>query len=65
LRYYQEFVRKFLEAIRVCEHAHVQHIINMVKSGSSIEEIRVAVSHLLHQNTLTLSVPQHEREKHV
>lgn len=47
----------------MCEHADVRNIINVIKSGSWIEEVRVAVPYILYQNTLTVSVPQHEREK--
>lgn len=49
-RYYQEFLDKVLKASRITSDADIQHIIEVVRSGSSISEIQKVVTYVLTDN---------------
>jgi hypothetical protein len=50
LRYYREFSNNFLMAIGTSHYADVHHIIDIVRSGSSISEIKNVVTRVLTDN---------------
>lgn len=50
LLYYQEFVESFFKAIRTSHDDQVQHIIDIVRSGSSIASVRNEVDLILTEN---------------
>jgi len=51
LLYYQEFVESFFEAIKTSHDDGVQHIINVVRSGSSIADVKTEVTLILAENS--------------
>jgi len=51
LLYYQEFVESFFEAIKTSHVHDVQHIINVVRSGSSIADVKTEVTLILAENS--------------
>lgn len=55
LRYHQQFMDEFLEAIRTSNDADVHHIIDVVRLGSSISEIKTVVNCVLTDNRSSLS----------
>ena len=50
VRYYQNFLDEFLKVIRHSSEADVQHIIHVVRSGSSIIEIQNVMTNLITEN---------------
>lgn len=50
LRHYQGFLDEFLKNIRNSSEADLQHIIHVVRSGSSIDEIQNAMTNLNTEN---------------
>lgn len=50
LRYHQQFMDEFLEAIRTSNDADVHHIIDVVRLGSSRSEIQTAVNRAITDN---------------
>ena len=50
LRYHQQFMDGFFEAIRTSDDANVHHIIDVVRSGSLTSEIQTAVNRILTDN---------------
>ncbi|KAJ9483107.1 hypothetical protein VN97_g10313 [Penicillium thymicola] len=58
LRYHQQFMDGFLKAIRTSNNTDVHHIIDIVRSGSSISEIQTAVNRVLTDNRSYNDVPK-------
>ena len=50
LRYHQQFLDEFFEAIRTSNDANLHHIIDVVRSGLSTTEIQTVVTRVLMEN---------------
>lgn len=58
----RELMEQFLDVFRLGNNAEVEHFINTVRSGASLDDIRATVFQLMAQNPNLRRPPPHNNE---